>query len=183
MLAKYTLLLMAAACVLFSSHSSTKAQTPTNIQVKALMQGLWNGSVHQPSPVSVELRSGGASPLSSVLVVRGTGMLSSTGTVTISFNNLSTGNYWIVVRHGGSLPISSAAQQSITAGSTFSYDFSDAANKTYGAGTTLINVGGNNYYVLKAGDFNGDRAANPIDVSIFLNGYSKTNAVTIPPID
>lgn len=183
MLANYAFLLMAAACVLLGSHYSAKAQTPTNVQVKALMQGLWNGSIHQPSPVSVELRSGGAAPTASILVARKTGMLSSTGTVTVAFDNLVTGNYWIIVRHGGSLPVSSAAQQSITAGSTFTYDFSDAANKTYGGGTTQVTIGGTNYYVLKAGDFTGDRAANPLDVTVFLNGYSKTNAITIPPID
>lgn len=183
MLARYAFLLMASACVLFGASSSAKAQTPTNVQVKALMQGLWDGSVHKPSPVSVELRSGGVAPTASVLVARATGMLSSTGTVTVTFNNLSTGNYWIIIRHGGSLPISSAAQQSITSGSTFTYDFSDAAAKTYGGGTVVVNIGGTNYYVLKAGDFTGDRAANPLDISVFLNGYSKTNAITIPPID
>jgi len=172
------LLLTVTACVLCSVEG--KAQTPTTVQVRALVQGLWSGTVHKTSPVSVELRAGGATPLTSTLVSRLTGMLSSTGTVSVTFPNIVSGNYWIIVRHGGSLPVSSGAQQAITAGSTFSYDFSDAANKAFGNGTLAVTINSTTYYVLKAGDITGDRAVNPSDIPVFLFGYPKTNASTVP---
>ncbi len=172
------LLLSVTACVLCSS--SGKAQTPTTVQVKALVQGLWNGTVHKVSPVSVELRAGGATPVLSTLVGRMTGMMSTTGTITVNFPNLATGNYWVIVRHGGAVPISSITPQTITAGSLFSYDFSDAETKAYGQGTLAQVIGGTTYYVLKAGDLNGDRASNPLDIPIMLFQYPKSNASIVP---
>lgn len=172
-----------AACVLLIGHTDIKAQTPTTVQVKALMQGLWNGTIHTATPVAVELRTGGASPLASTLVARSTGMMSSTGTVTVVFNNLVTNSYWIIVRHGASLPVSSGQTQTITAGSTFSYDFSDAATKAFGGGSIAVTIGGTTYYMLKSGDFTGDRASNPSDVPVLLTGYPKTNAAVVPPVD
>lgn len=174
-------LLTVTACVLWSAEG--KAQTPTTVQVRALVQGLWNGTVHRTSPVSVELRAGGGTPLTSTLVSRLTGMLSSTGTVSVTFPNIVSGNYWIIVRHGGSLPVCSATQQSITAGTTFSYDFSDASTKAYSNGTIAVTLNSTTYYVLKSGDLTGDRAANPSDIPVFLSGYPKTNASAVPSAD
>ena len=175
------LLLAVTACVLCSAEG--KAQTPTTVQVRALVQGLWNGTTHVPSPVAVELRTGGASPLTSTLVGRMTGMLSTNGMVSVTFPNLVSGNYWIIVRHGGSLPVSSAAQQAITAGTTFSYDFSDAAAKAFGNGTLAVTINSTTYEVLQVGDLTGDRASNPTDIPVFLSNYPKTNASAVPPVD
>jgi hypothetical protein len=152
------------------------------VGVKMFLQGYWNGTRHIPAPVSVELRSG-ANLSSSVLVSRTTGMLSSTGTVTTDFSGVISGNYWIVVRSGGYLAVGSASAVAMTSGTTLNYDFTDAASKAFEDGTIPVVFGGNTYYVLKAGDLNGDISVNPTDLNIFLQGYPKTNALSIPPID
>ena len=153
--------------------------TKTTLVVKALMQGYWNGTTHARTPVSVELRSG-VLPISSTLATIGAGILESDGTITLDFDNIQSGNYWIIVRHGGYLPVASATAVQITRGGTISYDFSDAAGKAYLDGTMAVLIGGQTYYVLKGGDLNGNRAVNPQDLPLFLIGYPKTNASSVP---
>lgn len=151
----------------------------TTLNVKVFMQGYWNGTKHVRTPISVEIRSG-ATPISSALTALQTGLLSSNGTISVAFSNVSAGNYWIVVRHGGYLPIASGSAVSLSPGSTVDYDFTDAAAKAYTNSTISVFIGGMQYYVLKGGDLNGDIAVNPNDFPHLLTGYSKTNAVSIP---
>lgn len=168
-----------AACVLFFNTGMMKAQTPTTVQVKALVQGMWTGSVHKAVPAAVELRSG-AAPITSILVDRRTAMISSTGTLSVVFPSLTTGSYWLIVRCAGVLPVSSSTALTITAGTPFSYDFSDNAAKAFDDGTIAVTISGNTYYVLKSGDFTGDASANPTDVNTFLQAYPKVN-LSVPP--
>lgn len=162
--------------VVFVQPSNTNN---TTIVVKALMQGCWNGLVHVPTSLSVELRSGDTL-LTSTLVTIGSGILSTTGTVSIQFSDLTSGEYWIVVRHGGYLPVASNGKVHIDAGSTVSYDFSNSPSKAYEEGTIPVVLRGTTYYVLKAGDFTGDRSVNPQDIQAMLQGFPKTNSLTIP---
>jgi hypothetical protein len=168
-----------AACVLFFNTGMMKAQTPTTVQVKALVQGMWTGSIHRAVPAAVELRSG-ATPITSTLVDRRTAMISSNGTISVVFPNLTSGSYWLIVRCTGVLPVSSSTALSVTAGNTLSYDFSDNASKAYEDGTIAVTISGNTYYVLKAGDFTGDANVNPTDLNIFLQAYPKVN-LSVPP--
>ena len=152
------------------------------VMVTAYLQGMWNGTSHVPTPVAVELRSG-ATLLTSTLVARTTGMLSTSGTIEADFQGVTAGDYWIVVRSGGYLPVGSSTTTTLTPGSTVSYNFTDAATKAAGNGTVAVTINSTTYYVLKAGDFNGDRAANPTDIPIMLFGYPKTNAGSVPAVD
>lgn len=168
-----------AACVLFFNTGMMKAQTPTTVQVRALIQGMWTGSLHRTVAAAVEIRSG-ATPITSTLVDRRTAMISSTGTISVVFPNLTTGSYWLIVRCAGVLPVSSSMAVSITEGNTFSYDFSDNASKAYDEGTIAVTIGGTTYYVLKSGDFTGDANVNPTDLNTFLQAYPKVN-LSVPP--
>ncbi len=153
-----------------------------SVTVTAYLQGMWNGTSHISSPVAVELRSGATLP-ASTLVSRTTGMLSTVGTITADFSGVVAGDYWVVVRSGGYLPVGSSTVVALTPGSTATYNFTDDASKAAGNGTTAVTIGSTTYYVLKAGDFNGDRAANPTDIPIMLFGYPKTNASSVPAVD
>ncbi len=150
--------------------------------VTAYMQGMWNGTSHISLPVAVELRSGTTLSVST-LVSRITGMLSTAGTITADFTGVTAGDYWLVVRAGGYLPVGSSTVVTFTPGSTTNYNFTDAASKAAGEGTVAVTIGGTTYYTLKAGDLNGDRAANPIDIPIMLFGYPKSNASVVPAVD
>lgn len=162
--------------VLFVQPADT---TITIVTVKALMQGYWNGTSHVRTPVSVELRSGATLATSTITAIDA-GILGTDGTVSLQFNGLAGGQYWIVVRHGGYLPVASNGRVQINTGGTTNYDFSDAAAKSWMAGTIAVPIGGTTYYVFKAGDLNGDRAANPQDIQHLLQGFPKTNAIGVP---
>lgn len=149
------------------------------LNIKVFMQGYWNGTKHARTPVSVEIRSG-TTPMTSTLTALQTGLLSSSGTISVAFSNISSGPYWIIVRHGGYLAIASGSAVSLSPGTTVDYDFTNAAAKAYANSTIVVSINGTQYYVLKAGDFNGDIAVNPYDFPHLLTGYSKTNAVSIP---
>lgn len=161
MISRFTTVSCLIIGILFAVKTGMYAQSQTTIQVKAYLQGyLQNAGVHTKSPIAIELTTG-ATLSSSVSTTIGTCMISTTGIATVTFANLNSGNYWIIVRHGGHLPVGSATLQAITAGITFNYDFTTAANTAFNSilillpGTPLGNV-----YGLRAGDLNGDRTIN-----------------------
>lgn len=171
-----------APSVISSIATLTVLPQGVTVGVKAYLQGYWNGTKHVPVPVAVELRSG-ATLLASTLVSRTTGMLSTTGNISADFSGVLSGNYWIVVRSGGYLAVGSSSAVAMVSGSTLNYDFTDAASKAFDDGTVPVVFGATTYYVLKAGDFNGDVSINPTDINILLNGYPKTNSLSVPPVE
>lgn len=161
-----------------------KAQTPTTVSVTALMQGMWDGltSVHKRSPVAVELRSG-ATLNGSTLSARKVEILSTTGTVEASFDGLATGDYWIVVRHGGNIPVASTTAQTIVSGSSATYDFSDQADKAFGVDATVLDAASNRYVIL-TGDVNGDRNILINDVLLHMvPNLGQFNPGQVPPLN
>jgi hypothetical protein len=164
------------SAVLFVRSADT---SKTTIAIRALMQGFWNGLTHVRTPVSIELRSGSDLKTSNLVMINA-GILSTSGTVSMQFSGLESGQYWIVVRHGGYLPVASNGRIQINSGSTVSYDFSDSPSKAYDEGTFPVVLRGTTYYVLKSGDFTGDQATNPQDLQSLLQGFPKTNALSMP---
>ncbi len=152
------------------------AQTITTVQVQAYMQGFWNGSIHLPVPIAVELRSG-AQLQTSTLVDRKAVMLSTTGTATALFQNLNSGNYWIVVRCGSHLPVASSTAVAISSGATISWDFRNPAN-VYNGNFALVQVG--NSYALRAADANNDQGVNITDVLQVLQNNGLNNPGQVP---
>jgi len=145
--------------------SSTAQLTVTpislTVNVTAYFQGYWNGSTHVPTPVAVELRSG-STLLSSTLIARQTTMHSTTGVATVEFTGVSAGNYWVVIRHGGHLPVGSSSAIAMVPGNTYNLDFTDPANVNNG--NNALYQSGTTWYI-RAGDNNGDRNVNINDVT------------------
>lgn len=172
-----------------SSVTSTAAMLTviplaTQFDVTAYFGGYYNGATgtHGRMPIIVELRSG-MDLASSVFVDRTSAIVSSTGTVSVSFNALPSGDYWLVLRAGGALPVASNGMLTVNAGTTVTYNFTDQADKAYpGAGTTLVEPFG--AYTVRMADLNGDRAVNAIDfLSYFLPNFSLVNPGQVPAID
>jgi len=158
--------------------STLYGQSITTIQVQAYMQGFWNGTTHVPVAIAVELRSG-SQLNTSTLVARSTAMLSTTGSATVTFSNLSSGTYWIVLRCGGHLPVASSSATLITSGSTVTWDFRNPAN-VYNGSLALVALNGG--YGLRTSDWNGDRNVNISDVLMWLlhNGQNNPGQVPAP---
>lgn len=90
----------------------------------------------------------------------------------ISFCTLSTGDYYVVVRHRNHLAIISAAPVTIEL-TTPLYDFTSDTGQAIGSTQmTLLN---NGQWALKAGDFNANGVINTADFNVFIQQLSMGN--------
>jgi hypothetical protein len=94
-------------------------------------------------------------------------ILNDSGKVTTPFDNVSTGRYYIVVRHRNHLETWSKYGVNFTAGITTNYDFTTAANKAYG--DNMKQVG--SVWVLFGGDANQDGDINALEIPIFISQF------------
>lgn len=133
------------------------------VTVKAYIQGYLNAGtlVQVKTPVAIELTTGATLSASTSVAIM-TGILSSSGNISLNFQNLPSGNYWIIVRHGGALAVGSVAPVGMIPGGTYSYDFTTAAAQTNNGAIVMIGIttGGGTVYALRMGDLNGDRTIN-----------------------
>lgn len=175
--AGYYRVLVSGDCGTVSSTAQlTVTPITLTVNVTAYFQGLWNGSVHTPVPVAVELRSG--SQLStSTLVDRVAVMHSTTAVATAEFTGVSAGDYWVVIRCGGYLPIGSSTRISMSPGNTYNVDFTDPANVFNG--NAALAQSGSTWYV-RTGDLNGDRNVNVSDILIWLGNNGQNNPGQVP---
>ncbi len=172
------------ALLLFVVCSAMSLAQSTSFDVTVLLQGYWNGSNHTPTAVIVELRSG-VDLETSTLSHLTDGLLSTTGSVSVSMDGVTSGNYWLVIRHGNHLPIATASRIAVTNGGSHSYDFSDASNKAYpGNGNAVVQYEASGRYMMLSGDLDGDRAVGAIDfLSYFLPNFSSINPGGVPAIE
>ncbi|MEO6695062.1 MAG: hypothetical protein ABIY50_10555 [Ignavibacteria bacterium] len=100
-------------------------------------------------------------------------------TGTFKFYNITSGTYYIHLKHRNSLETwSRAGGQLVTFGSIYSYDFTTAANRAYGNNLTLKGT----EYCIYSGDLNQDGAIDGSDLSAadndvtnFATGYVLTD--------
>ena len=143
----------------------------THIEIQALLQGLWDGMTHKAAAIIIEFRTGIILPISS-LYARFPAIINSEGVATLDIPNMPAGNYWLVVRASGYLPICAGQRQAISPGATLEYDFSRSSTSV-----PSINMlsSYNGRYVMRVGDLNGDKQVNSIDAQLIKNN-SGTNA-------
>lgn len=175
-------LVMACGMFLFQS-TSLSAQTQTTFDVTVVLQGYWNGTSHIPTAVAVELRTGIDLTTSTTAAIT-TGVLGTNATVNVSFSGLASGDYWLVVRHGSHLPVATLTRQTVTSGGSYSYDFSDQADRAFpGAGVT-IEYQTSGVFTVPVGDLDGDRTVSASDFLLyFLPNFGETNPGGVPPIN
>lgn len=139
------------------------------LNVYVMLDSYFNGVTHKIMPVMIELRAG-ASLSASVANYRVSGLIDNSGRVKINYpnNNIESGEYWIVVRATGYLPIASNTRFVLDNTQVGQWNFKDSQSSTYQANMTKLR---NGRYVMKAGDFNNDRRVNSSD----LNEYYKPN--------
>jgi hypothetical protein len=84
--------------------------------------------------------------------------------------DVSSGAYYVVVKHRNHLPVMSAIPVTLTADDVATYDFTTGSDQSYGgsSGTVLLS---NNMWGMTAGDANGDGAVNAQDQQVFHNNY------------
>jgi hypothetical protein len=146
------------------------------VQVTMYMDGQWDGTSHAPIPVSGEIRSGD-DLMSSTLVSRVAAIVGSNGVVSFNFEEVDDGDYWLVVRAGGYLPLGSTSKVSVST-SASSYNFTDADTKAAGGDRALKESNG--IYLLRTGDLNFDRRVSAGDVPYISDPYGKNLRPYVP---
>jgi hypothetical protein len=146
------------------------------VQVTMYMDGQWDGSSHAPIPVSGEIRSG-TDLITSTLVKRVHGVVGTSGVVSFDFEDAADGDYWLVVRAGGFLPLGSTSKVTVST-TTSSYNFTDADTKAAGGDRALKELNG--VYLLRTGDFNFDRRVSAGDVPYISEPYGKNLRPYVP---
>ncbi len=174
--------------VLFANqHTKVYAQTITTFEVTAVLQGYWDGVDHRPAAVAVELRSG-VDLTTSVSEAITTGLLGTDAKVTVTFEDLPSGDYWLVIRHGSHMPVAATNQITVTAGQTHSYDFSNANDKAFPGFDPItpvivefLNTG---VFQIRTGDLDGDQTVSANDfIFYFSPNFGESNAGEVPDID
>lgn len=86
----------------------------------------------------------------------------------VVFENISAGNYYVVVRHRNHIGVMSASPVTISQQSQL-YDFSTAITQYYGSDAKLIT---GSIYGLYAGDVNGNGVINAVDRNLVITNNS-----------
>ncbi len=119
--------------------------TSFTLNLTALHEGYWNGSVTKQDTFTVEIH-GGSSPFA--LITSAKALNSTAGLLTYSLTGLSNGTpYYIMVKGRNTIKTWSATPLSFT-GYSLSYDFTSAGSQAYGSNQTLKN----GKYCLYTGD-------------------------------
>ncbi len=175
----FTLEFGTQAAVLIASEAAA-----VTVNLDVYLHGYWTGDFHKRTPLMLELRTG-ATLIASTLVQRQSALQSSTARAVFSFDELPEGDYWLVLRHGGHLPIGSAAPINIAPGATLDVDFTDPDNVFNGA-TWLPEETINNqtFNVMRTGDLNANRDIGADDfIEFFVPNFGLSNPGQVPLLD
>lgn len=158
----------------FTYSSSTVSSKEINIIIA--LQGAFNGTIQTPVPVSIELRSG-ANLISSTLTIRKYGMLDQSGSISQTFSEVPDGNYWLLVRSGGWLPLASSYMIALPSAG-LNYNFSVSSASAVGGDRAMIYI--NNIWQARAGDFDGSRSITPGDATNVLGNVGRSLSGEVP---
>jgi len=146
-----------------------------NLNLTSILEGFWNGSVMVSDTVKVYFRNS-TTPFAKI--DSASVKLNTSGNGLLAFTHASSGSYYIVVTHRNALETWSKVPVAFTTGATTNYDFTTAANKSYG--DNLILKDGK--FCVFSGDVNHDGFVNLDDViiiynasAVFLSGYVVTD--------
>ena len=135
----------------------TTVASSLSLNMKAYLEGFWDGATQIVDTVNIYL----ASSTTYALLDSQKVVLGSAGTVSPSFSRVSSGNYYIVVKHRNHLETWSALPQTFVAGTPLSYDFTTDSTKAFGM--NMKKVG--SVWVLIVGDANQDGSIDASDVT------------------
>jgi hypothetical protein len=139
----------------------TTLALPLQLNLKVYLEGFWDGSSQVSDTVGIYLALA-TTPhtlVDSQIVILGT-----TGTYAPSFSRVTSGNYYIVIKHRNHLETWSALPQAFVGGLPLSYDFTTDSTKAFGM--NMRKVG--SVWALIVGDANQDGSIDASDVTNFL---------------
>jgi trimeric autotransporter adhesin len=95
-----------------------------------------------------------------------------TYSMTISFSNAETGNYYLMIYHRNHLAVASRYKQNVVRGSTVGYDFTTDSSKAFGFNMVKVSTSPVRWAMI-SGDANKDGFVDGLDQTIWLaqNGF------------
>lgn len=146
-----------------------------SLNLKALIEGFWNGSTTVTDTITVQLRST-VSPYA--LLNEARGVFDANGNISLDFGSINNQAYYIVVRHRNGLETWSKSGGETWTGASLSFDFTTSDSKAYGNNLTL-KLG---KYTIYSGDVNQDGIIDVTDAGLvdndgynFVSGYVVTD--------
>lgn len=146
-----------------------------SFNIKAGIEGFWNGAVQVSDTVKCHLRNSTA-PFNEAGVA--SAVLNNSGNGTFTFNNISSGSYYLEITHRNSIETWSSQPLNVQQSGTYNYDFTTSASQAYGNNLVLKSGRYCNY----SGDVNQSGEVNLTDLietnnssSVFQNGYFPTD--------
>ena len=153
----------------------------TNMSLKSIPQGIYDDSFNRlkkRDSATVVLHS--SQPPYQIIDSASAMIDSSNFTATLNFSNISSGDYFIEVKHKNSISVWSNAAVSIISGGNNSYDFTLAAGSSYGSNVIQLDSDPVRFGMY-SGEVNRDNAIDVTDVSIIENdafNYASGNVIT-----
>lgn len=155
---------------------TTQIQQFKLIDIKLAYKGYLVNSVHKPISVIVELRDG-TSLMTSDVAAKQAALVDGNGNVSLNFGDVNDGNYWILVRASGFLPVCTTNKQSLSVNG-INYDFTTASSQSVLGAYSMVNV--NDIWQIRSGDMDGDGSVGAFDVNFLIPNLGKSVSSGIP---
>lgn len=153
--------------------------TKKNITTKQKLHGLLIDGKHKPASVIIELRSGLAL-MSSSIIKRLPALIDTNGYAVADFGEVQDGEYWMIVRAPGYLPIASPDKVLLNAFGV-QYDFTSSASKSIGATNALIQLNSIGPWMMRPGDFNASGTVSADDINtLYFESKGRNVSSQIP---
>ncbi len=168
----------------FSDAAELTLVEAPHLSLTAYLLGYWNGTRHLPASIMVDLYEG--ADLSTALrAARFTALLDADGATELRLDGVTTGDYWIVIRHGGHLAVVSDRRITLTNGQESAHDFTLPANVLGGlSALDEVVLNGTTWNVLRTGDMNGDLSVGADDfIQLLLPYFGASNPGMAPGIE
>jgi hypothetical protein len=164
-----------------SSWSDVWSYTTTDqedkfVNLTMAYNGYAKSTGHVIFPVMIELRSGDELMQSTVVTQRAA-LLNSDGEAELNLYDIDDGDYWLVVRGGGYMPIAIPQQQSLSADG-ITWDFTTSSSQSV-AGTSVM-IYSNGEWQIRPGDFDASRSVAAFDVNYLIPNLGNSAANQIP---
>lgn len=156
----------------FQVASKTESNTTVTINPVIGIEGFWNGAVQVSDTITIELRSA-VSP-NPMVASKKSVITPGIGYGSFEFTSVSSGSYYVVVKHRNSIETWSSVPVAMSPGGNYNYNFTTAASQAYGNNLVLKLGRFCNY----SGDVDQDGSIDGSDYSlvdnaalIFASGY------------
>lgn len=150
-----------------------------SVKIKINYIGYNSNVQHHKLPVLVELRSGDELTTSEI-VSQKAGIVNEDGIVELDFSEVEDGDYWILVRAGGFLPVCSSQKQNLSADGIF-YNFTSSSDKAILGTNAMREIDGK--WQVRPGDLDGGASIGAFDINYLLPNLGKSLSSSYPTND